>query len=191
MGDGAAEITGLRDDFLRDFPVFADVVADFIAFIGDSPLVIHNAPFDVGFINAEFARVGQTALDPRRIIDTLDMARRKFPGQRNSLDALCQRLNVDNSNRSLHGALLDSEILAEVYAELSGGKQRGLSLEGSKNGQGTLGASARAAQALASDLRPSNLTRPARPHEPTEAEVMAHEAFLKTHVKDAIWNQGD
>ena len=184
MGEGAAQITGLKDDFLKDFPVFSEVVHEFVDFIGIAPLVIHNAPFDVGFINAEFKRVGIKPLDPTRIIDTLDIARRKFPGQRNSLDALCTRLNVDNSNRELHGALLDSEILAEVYAELSGGKQRGLGFGGEEKG----GASIRAAQALASDLRPSSITRPARPHAPTEAELAAHKAFLDERVKDALWN---
>lgn len=187
MGEGAAQITGLKDTFLKDFPVFAEVVHEFVDFIGTAPLVIHNAPFDVGFINAEFQRVGVKPLDATRIIDTLDIARRKFPGQRNSLDALCTRLNVDNSNRELHGALLDSEILAEVYAELSGGRQRGLGFGGDEAGGG---ASARAARALASDLRPSSIIRPARPHAPSEAEREAHKAFLAERVKDAVWNRG-
>lgn len=188
MSTGAAEITGLKDDFLKDQPLFAEVAQDFIDFIGDSPLVIHNAPFDVGFINAEFARVGQAPLNPARIIDTLDMARRRFPGQPNNLDALCKRLGVDNTSRTLHGALLDSEILAEVYAELSGGRQRGL---GFGDRDDTVGASALAARALAANLTPSGITRPIRPHAPSADELAAHAAFLAERVKEPLWNQDD
>ena len=186
MGAGARDITGLDDDFLKDFPVFAEIADDFIAFIGDAPLVFHNAPFDIGFINAEFARLGKPPLNPARIIDTLDMARKRYPGQPNNLDALCKRLGVDNTSRTLHGALLDSEILAEVYGELSGGRQRGLGFD-----QDTprAGASALAAQTLAADLRPTGVQRPARPHGPTEAEAAAHAAFLADHVKNPIWNR--
>ena len=188
MSEGAAEITGLKDDFLKDFPVFTEIAQAFVDFIGDAPLVIHNAPFDVGFINAEFARADLKPLDVSRVIDTLDIARRKFPGQRNSLDALCQRLNVDNTNRSLHGALLDAEILAEVYAELNGGKQRGL---GFGNVEKADGASMRAGKSLAADLRPSGITCPARSHAASAEELAAHKRFLAEHVKDALWNRTD
>ena len=186
MSAGAAEITGLSDGFLQDFPVFAQVAQAFARFIGEAPLIIHNAPFDVGFINAEFARLGMPALNSARIIDTLNIARRKFPGQSNSLDALCKRLGVNNTNRTLHGALLDAEILAEVYGELSGGRQRGLGLmqEAPKTGAG-----ARAAQALAADLRPTGVQRPARPHGPSEAERAAHAHFLEKSIPQAIWKR--
>lgn len=189
MSAGARDVTGLSDDFLSQQKLFADVAEGFLDFIGEAPLVIHNATFDVGFINAEFARLKLPALNPARIIDTLDMARRKFPGQPNNLDALCKRLGVDNSNRTLHGALLDSEILAEVYGELSGGRQRGLGLDAMGSGGADLGASARAAQALAADLRPTGIKRPARPHAPSREEQDAHQQFLKEKVKDPIWNR--
>ena len=186
MSAGASDITGLKDEFLKDFPVFAEVADAFAEFIGDAPLVIHNAPFDVGFINAEFERVGKSRLNPARIIDTLEIARKKFPGQPNNLDALCKRLNVDNTSRTLHGALLDSEILAEVYAELSGGRQRGLGFGEEETRQG---ASALAAQALAADLRPTGIKRPPRPHAPSDEELQAHSAFLEERVTNPIWNR--
>ena len=182
MSTEASEITGLKDDFLKDSPVFADVVSDFTAFIGDAPLVIHNAPFDIGFINSELARVGLPPLDPARIIDTLEMARKKFPGQPNNLDALCARLGIDNSSRTLHGALLDAEILVDVYVELSGGRQRGL---GFKDDSPTR-ASARAASA---HLTPGDNQRPPRPHAPTKEEQTAHAAFVKEYLTDPIWSR--
>ena len=119
----AFEIHGLGDDFLRDKPVFARIAEDFVSFIGDARLVIHNASFDMAFLNAELSRAGHEKLPMARALDTLDIARRKFPGAQASLDALCKRFGVDNSAREKHGALLDSEILAEVYLELIGGRQ--------------------------------------------------------------------
>lgn len=124
----AFAVHGLSAAFLSDKPVFAAVAADFLSFIGDAPLVAHNAQFDVNFINAEFARIGIAPLDPSRIVDTLVIARRKHPGANNSLDGLCSRYSVDNGKRTKHGALLDSEILAEVYLELRGGRQTGMDL---------------------------------------------------------------
>ena len=120
---GAFNVHGLSDAFLSDKPVFAAIVDEFEAFIGDSRLVIHNAPFDVGFLNAELKRLNRPELASERVLDTLSMARRKHTGASNSLDALCQRYGIDNSRRTKHGALMDSEILAEVYIELIGGKQ--------------------------------------------------------------------
>jgi DNA polymerase-3 subunit epsilon len=125
VDQGAIEVHGITDAFLADKPLFAQVVDDFIAFVDGAELIIHNAPFDVGFINAELARLAgqQTLIDNRcGIIDTLKMARKKHPGQRNSLDALCGRYMVDNSQRDLHGALLDAEILADVYLSITGGQ---------------------------------------------------------------------
>jgi len=119
----AFAVHGLGDDFLKDKPVFADIANDFVTFIGDAQLVIHNASFDMKFINAELSWINKTPIPLNKAIDTLQIARKKFPGSPASLDALCRRFNIDNSARTLHGALLDSEILAEVYLELSGGRQ--------------------------------------------------------------------
>ena len=128
MPDGAFRVHGLSAEFLKGKPLFKDVAADFLAFIGDSRLVIHNAEFDMKFLNAEFKRAGMAVLPADRAFDTLSYARRKPPGAANSLDALCARYKIDNSRRTKHGALMDSEILAEVYAELMGGRQATLIL---------------------------------------------------------------
>jgi DNA polymerase-3 subunit epsilon len=128
MSPEAFAVHGLSDSFLADKPRFAEIADDFLAFIGDDPLVIHNASFDISFLNAEFKRLKKGPIQPYRIVDTLAIARRKHAGQPNSLDALCARYGIDNSRRTRHGALLDSEILAEVYAELTGGKQSSLLL---------------------------------------------------------------
>lgn len=121
---GAVEVHGLSNDFLADKPRFSDIAADFLRFIRSAELIIHNAPFDVGFLNHEFRMIeGYQSLDEYcGVLDTLAMARKKHPGQRNSLDALCKRYNVDNKHRTLHGALLDAEILAEVYLAMTGGQ---------------------------------------------------------------------
>lgn len=128
MSPEAFAVHGLSDAFLADKPVFRDIADEFLAFIGDDPLVIHNASFDMGFLNAELKRLRKGPLAPDRVVDTLTLARRKHPGQQNSLDALCARYGIDNSRRTRHGALLDAEILAEIYAELTGGKQSSLLL---------------------------------------------------------------
>jgi DNA polymerase III subunit epsilon len=143
VDQGAIEVHGITNDFLTDKPLFAQVAAEFIEFIQGAELVIHNAPFDVGFLNSELQRLEQgfpNVDDSCRVIDTLVMARGKHPGQRNNLDALCQRYDVDNSQRDLHGALLDAEILADVYLAMTGG-QTSLTLSDSEAseaaGQGT------------------------------------------------------
>jgi DNA polymerase III subunit epsilon len=128
MPKEAFEVHGLGDDFLRDKPRFQAVAQAFLDFIADAPLVIHNAAFDMRFLNAELARTGLPDLPADRAIDTVALARAKFPGAPASLDALCRRFSIDNSARTKHGALLDSEILAEVYLELIGGRQPGLGL---------------------------------------------------------------
>lgn len=174
MPAGAQEVHGLSDEFLSDKPLFADRIEEFLEFIGDAQLVIHNAQFDMGFLNAELARAGKAKL-VNTYIDTVTMARRKFPGQRASLDALCERFGIDNSSRTKHGALLDSELLAEVYLELSGGRQRDLGLAPELAAAGS-GAVTMAALPV----------RPARPHAASAAELATHAAFLKT-LKDAIW----
>ena len=124
----AVDVHGLTDDFLRDKPAFGAIAQEFLAFIGDAKLVIHNAAFDLKFLNAELRWLALPPIDEGRAVDTLEIARRKFPGSPASLDALCRRFGVDNSNRTLHGALLDSEILAELYLELIGGRQPDLLL---------------------------------------------------------------
>ncbi len=124
VDEGAREVHGITDEFLADKPVFAQIASEFLDFIRGAELLIHNAPFDVGFIDSELARLdgrGRTT-DYCSVVDTLAMARRRHPGQRNTLDALCKRYDVDNSQRELHGALLDAEILADVYLRLTGGQ---------------------------------------------------------------------
>ncbi|GJE15796.1 DNA polymerase III subunit epsilon [Methylobacterium marchantiae] len=131
VSQGAFGVHGLSDAFLADKPLFSAVVADFVAFCGDAPLVIHNAPFDVGFLNMEFARLGEKGppqINLDTVVDTLQMARRKHTGASNTLDALCVRYGIDTTRRTKHGALLDAQILAEVYVELLGGKQASLGL---------------------------------------------------------------
>lgn len=169
--EDAARIHGLRDEFLADKPRFAEIADDLIAFIGDAPLVIHNAAFDLGFLAAEFARVDKPAIAESRAIDTVTLARKRFPGQPASLDALCQRFGIDNAHRTLHGALLDAELLAEVYIELIGGRQASMAL-------GLRGAAIAAGTVRA--------IRPPRAHAPSPAEEAAHAELLKT-LKDPIW----
>ena len=175
MPAGAQDIHGLSDEFLADKPSFAEKVEEFLEFVGDAQLVIHNAQFDIGFLNAELERVGKAKLI-NAYVDTVSVARKKFPGQRASLDALCERLGVDNSSRTKHGALLDSELLAEVYLELSGGRQRDLGLAPE--------IAARAVAGLA--LAAGAVIRAARPHVPSAAELAAHAAFLKK-LSEPLW----
>ncbi len=171
----AERVHGLTSRFLADHPRFVEIVEEFLAFIGDSPLVIHNASFDLRFLNAELERCGREPLPPARAIDTLLLAQRKFPGQSNSLDALCRRFGIDASQRQLHGALLDSELLAEVYLHLIGGRQAALGLE-------TARGEARG------DRTTARVRREPRPHAPTAEELAAHEAFLAT-LEDPLWLQ--
>ncbi|MBX3489745.1 DNA polymerase III subunit epsilon [Parvibaculum sp.] len=180
MPEGALKIHGLTTDFLRGQPKFADKADEFLEFIGEDQLVIHNASFDMGFINAELKRIGRAALPMARAIDTLDIARRKFPGAQNNLDALCRRFDIDNSAREKHGALLDSELLAEVYLELMGGRQPGLVLQADIEAARSPGADTAKVQAQA---RPAPL-----PPRLTDAEREAHEAFVAGLRGEALWN---
>jgi DNA polymerase-3 subunit epsilon len=179
MSAGALAVHGLSDDFLNDKPVFAAIADALADFLRDGRLVIHNAAFDVGFLNAEFARTGHPSIPLNQVVDTLALARRKHPGASNSLDALCARYGIDNSRRTRHGALLDAEILAEVYIELIGGKQAdlGLSLH-------PRAAAARTSAAASPAMRPR--TAPARL---TDAERQAHGAFIRTLGPDALWRE--
>ena len=167
-------MTGLTDEFLSDKPVFAAVAEEFLAFLSDAMLIIHNAQFDLGFLNAELAKLGGQRLTQDRAIDTVSLARRRFPGAPASLDALCQRFGIDNATRTNHGARLDAELLAEVYLELIGGRQP------------SLGLAANARQETAAPRE--RVARPARVHKPTEAERAAHDAFIAT-LKDPIWSR--
>ena len=183
---GAVNVHGLTGEFLADKPVFADVAAGFLEFIAGSQLVIHNAPFDMGFINAELVRLGMSALPMDRAVDTLTMARRKFPGAQASLDALCRRFEIDNSHRDLHGALVDADLLAAVYIELLGGRQRHLSLEPDTGKPATAAPAANhAAPAFSLNGDPSKFDRP---HAPSDAELAAHRALVD-RLTDPIWNR--
>lgn len=180
MPEGAFQVHGLSEEFLRGFPVFAHHAEEFLSFIGDARLVIHNAEFDMKFLNAELARIGRPVLRFDRVVDTLALARSRFPGAQASLDALCRRFGVDRSARTLHGALLDSQLLAEVYLELRGGRQTGLELAVSRE---TVRRAADPAQ------RP-RAARPA-PLAPrlTEAEAEAHAAFVAKMGDSALWKR--
>jgi DNA polymerase III subunit epsilon len=173
----AMRVHGHSFAMLKDKPVFASVVEDFLAFIGDSKLVIHNAEFDVRFVNAELARLGLAAIGMDRVVDTLALARKKHPGAPASLDALCDRYRIDRSRRIRHGALLDAEILVEVYCELTGGRQRSLVF-----GEGLGDAEARVIAAI-----PRSGPRPLRisPIEPSE--MGAHLRYIESLGRDAIW----
>jgi DNA polymerase-3 subunit epsilon len=175
MPEDARAVHGLDDAFLAQQPLFADVVDDFLAFIGDAPLIIHNAQFDLKFLNAELARIDRPPLEAARAVDTVALARARFPGAQASLDALCRRFGIDNSARTLHGALLDCELLAEVYLELRGGRQPGLELNAQRQSTTNAGA-----------VTGARLARPARPHAPSAEESAAHEAML-ARLKKPIW----
>lgn len=176
----SVRVHGLTAEFLADKALFADIADEFLAFIGDAPLVIHNASFDIKFINAELKRAGRPAIPLARAIDTIEIAKRKVPGARYSLDELCKRFGIDLTVRAKHGALLDAQLTAEVYLELIGGRQRGLML-----------APMEAAQA-AMDGAPPARARP-RPLAPlvTEAERERHDAFVKAELGGkALWDAG-
>lgn len=191
MPDGAFGVHGIGPDLLaeprppregevtlRDKPLFAAVGQQFLDFVGEANLVIHNAAFDMKFLNFELERMGLPPLDWARAVDTLAIARKKFPGSPASLDALCRRFGVDNASRSLHGALLDSEILAEVYLELSGGAQPDFALS---------------AEPVTAEGAPRNAPLPKRPaplpSRLTGPEAQAHAAFVATLGEDAVWSR--
>ncbi len=172
MPPGAQAVHGLTTEFLSDKPVFGDIVDDLLAFLGDSPLVIHNAEFDLGFLNAELKRLGRPPLPAARAIDTVHLARRKFPGAQASLDALCRRFDIDISDRAVHGALKDARLLADVYLELVGGRQPGLEL-----------ANAATAEAAADGAGGGRVPRP---HAPTPDEEAAHARFVDG-LSEPVW----
>ncbi|MEM6546694.1 MAG: DNA polymerase III subunit epsilon [Pseudomonadota bacterium] len=179
MPKDAEAIHGLGDAFLRDKPVFAAVVREFLDFLADAPLVIHNAAFDMAMINAELSRLGRPALAMSRAVDTTRLARKRFPGSPVNLDVLCKRFGIDNSGREKHGALIDAELLAAVYLELLGGRQTGLSLETVADRSAPDGAARHASTARP---RPRSL-----PPRLTEAEREAHRSFVDEMGPSALW----
>lgn len=179
----AFNVHGLSEEFLSDKPLFADVAQGFIDFVGDATLVIHNASFDMGFINFELKRFGFDSIPESQVLDTLQMARRKHPAGPNSLDALCSRYGIDNSRRTKHGALLDSELLAEVYIELTGGKQSSLGLM-TQSEETSDGSTARMGTVRKIGARPEPL-----PSRVTGEDIAAHTAFLETLGDEVIWKK--
>ncbi len=175
---GAIAVHGITDDKVRDAPKFREIVIDLMEFIGDAPVIAHNAAFDRGFINFECGRCDHPIIEDHRWIDTLALAQKRFPGMANSLDALCKRFKISLVERTLHGALIDARLLAEVYLELRGGKERRLDL-----------ASARTAQAVMAAAAGGQAQRPhPLASHVTEAEAAAHAAFLAANLKDrSLW----
>ena len=172
----AEAVHGLSAEFLSNKPAFADIADDFLAFVGSSQFIAHNAPFDLEFINAELKSADKPVLASERAIDTVQIARRKFPGAQVNLDALCHRFNIDLSARIKHGALLDAELLAEVYLELIGGREPGLGLAASADQQ----------TALPGQAAVTRQQREARPHRPNPEEQAAHTTFLEK-ITAPLW----
>lgn len=181
MPMAAEQVHGLSTKFLSDKPLFADKAAELLAFIGDAPLVAHNASFDFGFINAELVKCGREAVSMDRMVDTIALARARHPGAKMSLDALCTRYGIDRSHRVKHGALLDAELLAHLYIELTGGRQIGLGLAAE--------AEAVATETVKSTESAPRTYREPRPHAASADELERHGAFVGK-IKDALWEQG-
>jgi len=181
MAPEAQAVHGLTLAFLADKPLFTEIVSELLEFLGDAKLIIHNAEFDLKFLNAELKALGFPPIPLARAVDTVQMARRKFPGAPASLDALCQRFSINNAHRTLHGALLDAELLSEVYLELIGGRQSHLSLEVEIAGPGV---------AAGSGIQVQTRARPGRAPRldvASEAELAAHAALL-AKLKNPLWN---
>lgn len=177
MGAGAARVTGYNDDFLKDKPVFAEIVDDFLDFIKGARFVIHNAPFDIGFLNSELLRLDKPLFKLEDVVDTLEIAKRKYPGSPVNLDALCRRFEIDTSSRGKHGALIDSLLLAEVYINLLGGKQSGLSFDNSVSHSEEV-------------IKSTKQQRKARSFPASDEELQKHEEFLAS-IKNAMWNRSE
>jgi DNA polymerase-3 subunit epsilon len=174
----AQAIHGISMDMLRDKPKFHEIASEFVEFIGDAPLIIHNAAFDIGFINSELQRLRHPAILMERVVDTLALAKRKYPGGPNSLDALCKRYQIDNSKRTFHGALLDSWLLAEVYLELLGERQATLGLAQAVTRQRSTGTTSTSAIRV----RPRPLATRLN-----EVDIAAHRTFIETLGPEALW----
>ena len=180
MPKEAEAVHGLSSEFLKDKPLFKDVVDEFMGFIEDAQLVIHNASFDVGFLNFELGRIGKPPILMDRVVDTLALARRKHPGGPNSLDGLCKRYQIDNAARVKHGALIDTRLLAKVYLELTGARQAALGL--------TAANVATPEQARAVRVKPRPKPLPSRL---TAEEIQSHKAFVETLGEGAVWKKYD
>jgi DNA polymerase III subunit epsilon len=181
MPSAAEAVHGLSDRFLSDKPAFAQKADDLLTFLGDSPLVAHNAPFDFGFINSELKRCGRVPIDMGRMIDTIAIAKVRHPGAKMSLDALCTRYGIDRSHRVKHGALLDAELLAHLYIELTGGRQIGLGLHDDRDrgsSEPVFGSGVSSAE---------RHFRPARPHAASAEDLARHTAFV-AKIENALWN---
>jgi DNA polymerase III subunit epsilon len=186
MDPVAQSIHGLSDAFLSDKPLFEDVVEDLLDFLDESPLVAHNAKFDFSFLNHELGACGRLNISMGRMVDTLGLARIRHPGAKHSLDALCSRFGIDRSHRIKHGALLDAQLLAQVYVELTGGRQIGLALPAEAKGNGFIGDADMAERAK---NQAPVLHRAARAHEPTAEEHLRHMQFIET-LKNPLWFDG-
>jgi len=180
----AERVHGLSIEFLATKPRFAETADELLEFLGDAPLVAHNAGFDFGFLNNELERCGRAPIDLARMVDTVALARKKHPGAKNSLDALCTRYGIDRSHRVKHGALLDAELLAQVYVELTGGRQIGLGLADSETVV-EVSATTITATGTARANRPA---RPPRPHAPSVEELERHRTFV-AGIENAIWTR--
>ncbi|MES0884779.1 DNA polymerase III subunit epsilon [Roseibium sp. SCP14] len=188
MPEEAFRVHGLSEEFLSDKPLFEQVADEFLEFVGDATLVIHNAAFDMGFINHELEKVGRRTIPNSQVIDTLEIARRKRPTGPNSLDALCSRYGIDNSKRVKHGALLDAEILAEVYLELIGGRQKALGLMPEEEETSSSSASVEPGElgTFNATPRPAPLSALL-----SDGEHTAHKAFIEGMGENAIWGKYD
>ncbi|NQW01492.1 MAG: DNA polymerase III subunit epsilon [Rhodospirillales bacterium] len=174
----AFRVHGLSVEFLGEHPVFAEIVDAFVEFVDGATLIIHNAEFDMGFINAELGKLDRPRLAMESTIDTVRMARKKFPGAPANLDSLCKRFGIDNSNRELHGALLDARLLADVYLELIGGRQTDLGFSGDRN------------RADGGEVDSTSVARAPRAHSPSPEEEARHRAFL-TKLSSPLWLADD
>ncbi len=182
MSEEVIKVHGLTEEFLSDKPTFEEICDDFLAFIGsDSHLVAHNAPFDIKFLNCHLRELNKPTIADERVIDTVIIARKKFPGSRVNLDELCRRFGVDNSKRTVHGALLDAQLLADVYLELLGGSEPAL-LSASNDEKAELETIAKPG----SEPQQEKKFRPARPFEIPQEDLQAHLEFMKK-IKDALW----
>ena len=186
--DGAFAVHGISSKFLANKPVFADIAEQFMQFIGEDQMVIHNASFDMAFINAELARLSLPEYLMSRVVDTLAMARKKFPGAQANLNALCRRFEIDNSHRDLHGALVDADLLTGVYVELLGGRQPNLSLDVARTEKQEQQQASETPIAKSGFSMRREAAQFSRPHMPSEAELSAHEGFLEK-IKDPIWKR--
>ncbi len=174
----AFKVHGLNYEFLKDFPTFDKVADEWLEFVGDAVLVAHNASFDIGFLNGQLKELGKPLFTWDRVVDTLEIARTLFPGARVNLDALCRRYGIDNSERTLHGALLDADLLAKVYLELLGGQEPSMLKEEKKVSHATV---------FTDSSQQKKEFRPARNFDLSEEEIQAHNDFLTANIKDAVW----